>query len=199
MFNIEKRYRNKITITIIIYSNQKQCCKSTKKKTNRQEEQVLKWSIFATGLLHRHLPYIFNHHRHLSCSCNFTTNNACTCSAFPIALWPWVNINVIETETVQFCSAQHHIKFESNQSTRFLTHDYVERIFHKTMLAEFSPLDITCAKQTNRLWQQSDFHLIFFTTMTFTEGQGHPNWYQNVELSLVWKKSVWKCLNTSQP
>ena len=35
----------------------------------KQEEQVLEWSIFTilTGFLHSHLPYILNHYQHLSC------------------------------------------------------------------------------------------------------------------------------------
>ena len=46
----------------------------------------------------------------------------------------------------------------------------------------------------------------FLRNLTLNECQGHPNWYQNVELSdlyhqtkfEVWMKSVCKCLNTSQ-
>ena len=38
------------------------------KQTNKQEEQMLNRSIFPilTELLHSHLPYIINHHEHLS-------------------------------------------------------------------------------------------------------------------------------------
>ena len=46
--------------------------------------------------------------------------------------------------------------------------------------------------------------LISHTTLTLNEGQGHPNWHQNVVLWLpssneVWKRLVCKCLNTNIP
>ena len=39
------------------------------KKRNKQEQKMLKQSIFTiiTGLLHSHFPYIINHHKHLDC------------------------------------------------------------------------------------------------------------------------------------
>ena len=40
--------------------------------------------------------------------------------------------------------------------------------------------------------------------MTLNKGQGHPNWYENIELRSsspcqVWKKSAYRCLNTTNP
>ena len=49
----------------------------------KQEEQMLKRSIFTilTGLLHSHLPYINNHHKHFSC---FVQLNTITAQVLPI-------------------------------------------------------------------------------------------------------------------
>ena len=52
-----------------------------------------------------------------------------------------------------------------------------------------------------REWTQE--LVISHTTVTLNEGQGHPNWYQNVELRVpiitinFWKTLVFQCLNTS--
>ena len=52
---------------------------------------MLKWSIFTIlSDFFSHLPFVMNHHKHLSC---FMT----TASSFPVILWPWMNIKVIQT------------------------------------------------------------------------------------------------------
>ena len=62
----------------------------------KQEEQMLKWSIFAitykavsqSSPLNNQTSELF--HAALQ-------HNDCTSSSFPVTLWPWVNIKVIQT------------------------------------------------------------------------------------------------------
>ena len=99
-----------------------------------QEEEMIKWSIFAIprGLLHTHshLPYIFNHHEHFSCFMQLYNRMTTHFYTFPVSLWPWVNIKVVQTG----------IKLKSLVAS---SHMRMINIYDKITLVEFSPLDLT--------------------------------------------------------
>ena len=103
-----------------------------------------------------------------------------------------------------------------------LTHDDVNRIFHKKIIrviSELLSLNCTCAKYISRELQQTNScgstlnviqfarkwtpkFLISHTTVTLNDGQGHRNYYQNVEfrvsICIPSLKEICKCLNTRQ-
>ena len=116
--------------------------------------------------------------------------NDCTSSSFPINLWPWVNIKVIQTvcKPESLVSVEYHTKFETNRFTSVLTYDNVKCILHKITSAEFFHLNITCAKfhpdQIKNVRENEAntfcFVLIFVTPR---QGQGQWKWCKMVEVN----------------
>ena len=81
----------------------------------RQEEQMLTWSIFAilTGLLHSHLLWIINHHKHLSCFMQLQPVK----HKFLVSMQP-CDLSQHQghsnwNQTVEFHCASYHTKFET--------------------------------------------------------------------------------------
>ena len=111
---------------------------------------MLKRSIFSilTGLLHSHLIYIINLHEHLGCFMQLynrmtphvllSRNPVTLCEHRGHSNW---------NQNVQFSSIKHHTKFEINRVASALTNYDVVRIFHKITSADFSPLNVTCARR----------------------------------------------------
>ena len=138
-------------------------CSLNTNKEKKQEEQMVKQSIFAIlmGLLYSHLSYIINHHPTSEFLHATVRHNDYTSISFPVTLWPWVQGHSNWNQNVEFST-----KIETKQFTRVLTHDYVKCIFQRIMSTQFSPWILLAPspqkelqlQQTNRLWQHSDFH-----------------------------------------
>ena len=83
----------------------------------KQERQMLKWSIFAklAGLIHSHLPYIINTHKHMSCFMQLYNRMTAQGLAFPSPCdleWTLKSFKLESNSRVHLCCASHHTKFE---------------------------------------------------------------------------------------
>ena len=122
------------------------CCK-TKTLISSRANYAQTINIRHAGLLHSHLPYIINHDRHLSCFMQLVNRMTAQvlASCDPLSLSEcqghsrWI-------QTIEFSCIVHHTKFEINRFTSVPTQESVCDIFHQISSAEFSPMNITCAK-----------------------------------------------------
>ena len=100
---------------------------------------MLNWSIYAIliGLLWCHLAYIINPLQMLGILHDTLQQNDCTSSSFPVILWPWVKIKVIQTEElyckVKMCLASHlswnksvHTCPDAGQSQRHILYNHIQ-------------------------------------------------------------------------
>ena len=101
-------------------------------------------------------------------------HNNCTSSSFPVIPWPWGNIKVTQTG----------LKLQRKIWLRSLEQIGSQASGHRVMLIvnlikSLGVFSLFSLAQINLAWvslcQRTKFHP--------TEGQGHPNLYQNVELS----------------
>ena len=109
-------------------------------KKSKQEEQMLKRSIFAalTGLLHSHIPYLCSQPSRTSKLLNTTLQqNDCTNSSFLVIMWPGIKLQILVVFSIIPTLKQIGL---SVQHIHYI----------KIMSAGFSPLNITlCQKKPN--------------------------------------------------